>query len=89
MLFALAAALAAGYRLSWVAWLFAVLPILYWSSYLPGQGQVYVFLDFMIVLTAVFSMLAFRLFSRPVGLPDSAWPGYRAAEARVPVDAFA
>jgi hypothetical protein len=89
MLFALAAALAAGYRLSWLAWLLAVLPFIYWSSYLPGQGPVSVFLDFMIVLTAVFSMLAFRFFSRPVGLPDSAWPGYRAAGARVPVDTFA
>jgi hypothetical protein len=71
----------AGYRLSRFAWIFVIVFACYLSSYLPGEGQVYIYLDIVIVFTAIVSIAAYRAFSWPLELPDSKWPEYRPAEA--------
>ena len=57
------------------------LPLLYLllEQCLPGEGQIYLFLDFVILLLAAFSALSLNIFTRDIALIDSAWPGYYAA----------
>jgi hypothetical protein len=76
LLCVLAAALGAGYHFSWWFWAITLSFILYMSSYLPGEGQIYFFLDFMILLLAALSAFSLNIFARDIELSDSAWPGY-------------
>jgi hypothetical protein len=75
----LAAAIGAGYHFSWWFWAFFLGFIFYWSSYLPGEGQIFVFLDFAILLLSALSAFSLKISSRQIELEDSAWPGYYAA----------
>ena len=79
LLFGVAAALSVGYYFRWLMWVTTLCFLYYLGSYLPGEGQVYLFLDLFIFLVAIFSIAGISLFARPIELSDSEWPGYYAA----------
>jgi hypothetical protein len=79
LLCALAAALGAGYLFPWWFWVLSLSFIFYMSSYLPGEGQIYLFLDSTVLLLAALSVFSLKMFARDIELSDTAWPGYIAA----------
>lgn len=80
LLFSVAGAVAIGYRPPTVAWVCIVAFVGYWTTYLPGEGQIFVVLGVLIVGMAIVSAVTGRLAARPLALPDSVWPGYQSAE---------
>jgi hypothetical protein len=82
LLFGIGAALSVGYQFRLPVWVMTLCFLYYWGSYLPGEGQIYIFLDIFIFLATIISIVGLNAFSRVIELDEVVWPGYYPASTR-------